>query len=455
MPENVTEAFVLCGGESERLGFAKEMLRVDGMPLAAAMVQKLQRLFSASAVITNHPAYLEHWLTVPVWPDAFPGLGPLAGIHAGLKQTQGGRAFFIACDMPLVSDEIIRRIAAAAERSPAPAVVARIERGPEPLCGVYSTSLLPALEERLQSPGNLSALRFLADIETEYVQVGRREAPCFRDVDAPSDLALLREVFRDVEPLPVRRQAVEQVGGASLKEDILAEERAFGLHVNGIRLVSVLCLPVALREWTTGYLSFLGLVRRHADITRFEPDYEAGRMVVELDTDEGSLQKAVRLQISSTCGAAVYGPALPHMVPQADAGSWRVRKEHVLAVMRKLRRMAPVFARTGATHQAAFSDGENVLHFFEDVGRHNAIDKVMGRCLMAGTDTSRGVLLATGRLNAQMVVKALRQGTPVVATRSAVTAHAVQLAASHGLTVVGFARGGRLNIYNAPERIVV
>jgi FdhD protein len=115
--------------------------------------------------------------------------------------------------------------------------------------------------------------------------------------------------------------------------------------------------------------------------------------------------------------------------------------------------MAPVFACTGATHQAAFTDGEVVLHCEEDVGRHNAIDKVVGHCLLKGTDTSRGILLTTGRLNAQAVAKALRQRIPILASGSAATAHAVQLAERHGLTLVGFARGGRLNVYSGIERL--
>ena len=89
----------------------------------------------------------------------------------------------------------------------------------------------------------------------------------------------------------------------------------------------------------------------------------------------------------------------------------------------------------------------------EDIGRHNAVDRVIGEALVAGTDMSRGALLATGRLNAEMVVKALRRSVPVAATRSAVTSHAMRLAGERGVTLVGFARGGRLNAYTHPERI--
>ncbi|MFO8008028.1 MAG: formate dehydrogenase accessory sulfurtransferase FdhD, partial [Candidatus Brocadiia bacterium] len=135
------------------------------------------------------------------------------------------------------------------------------------------------------------------------------------------------------------------------------------------------------------------------------------------------------------------------------ADAFCIRAEHILCVLRRLRVMAPVFQMTGATHQAAFTNGPNVLHFEEDIGRHNAVDKVLGRCLMQRTDTRSGALLVTGRVNGEMVLKALRQGVPVVAGRGAATARAVDLARERRLTLVGFARGDRMNIYSAPERI--
>jgi FdhD protein len=90
---------------------------------------------------------------------------------------------------------------------------------------------------------------------------------------------------------------------------------------------------------------------------------------------------------------------------------------------------------------------------YEDIGRHNAMDKVVGHALIEGVDMSRGALVTTGRLNAEMVVKALRARVPILASRSAVSTHAVELAETYGLTLVGFARGGRLNVYTRPERI--
>ncbi len=448
----VSEAFLLCGGSSRRLGFPKEMLRVDGVPLAIAMARRLQQVFPRVAVVTNRPAYLEPWLDAPVHEDAFPGLGPLAGVHTGLKCAERRRAFFLGCDMPLVTADIMRRVARAGAGTDAPVVLASTPSGPEPLCGVYDTSLLTELEERLRAGQELSARDFVRESGAARVELEPAEAGALRDVDRPADLGVLRCAFGDVDPLPTRRERVTRVGGRRGPEDVLVEERSCALAVNGVRLVTLLCVPMAVRELAVGFLAYLGLLEPGAEPPPVHLDRDRERVDVELDVSDEELRRTLRLRISSTCGAGLVGGEPPR--PEAaGVDNFHVSAEHILAVLRRLRAMAPIFQMTGATHQAAFTDGRRVLHFEEDVGRHNAVDKVLGRCLIEGTDTHRGALLVTGRLNAEMVIKALRQRVPVAASRGAATARAVELARERGVTVVGFARGDRMNICSAPERI--
>jgi FdhD protein len=417
------------------------------------MVRRLQSLFERVDVVTNRPEYLRHWLDVPIHRDVFPGLGPIAGVHAALQRADSESVFILACDLPLVTGQVIRRVLRCAAGNDVPAVIARTGETPQPLCGVYRKELLAPLGERLREGRDLSIRDFLAEVGPECIEMPPPEAARLRDVDAPEDLSLLREAFDEVEPLPVRRRPVQRIGGKPLESDLLVEERPFSVHVNGVHLATLLCLPNAVREMAVGFLAYLGLEEIRQDATAVQVDYEEGRVAAELNVPDAALKKAVALQISSTCGAEVFGPPLPELEPAEEAPPFQARPDHILATMRALRGMAPVFACTGATHQAAFTDGEVVLHCEEDVGRHNAIDKVVGHCLLKGTDTSRGILLTTGRLNAQAVAKALRQRIPILASGSAATAHAVQLAERHGLTLVGFARGGRLNVYSGIERL--
>lgn len=235
--------------------------------------------------------------------------------------------------------------------------------------------------------------------------------------------------------------------------DVVAEEWPVAIYVNGAKLVTVLCTPDALQELALGFVAYLSLAKGLDDIRSVAEDRAGKRVLLEMDVDDGQIRRAMQLIVTSTCGANLYGSQLPVMVDDELASAFRVRASHILECVRSLRSMAPVFQATGCTHQAAFSDGEQIRIFFEDIGRHNAVDKIVGRAFMEGRDLSQGFLVTTGRISSEMVLKAVRQRVPVLASRSAPTAHAVRLADKHGLTLVGFARGSRLNVYTFPDRV--
>ncbi len=420
-------ALLLCGGRSRRLGYPKEMLRVDGAPLAAQMTRRLRRLFPNVAVVSNKPEFLEPFVDAPIHRDAFPGAGPLAGLHAGLQHCRTNRCFVLACDMPLASDDLIRDIVARAQRSSRDAVIPAGADRLQPLCGVYSTALLDSLERFMTERTHRPVFAYLDRVDLESFDVGRGRSECFQDIDAEEDLNILRRVFDDVEPLPVRRLPMQSPVGS---EDLVAEEWPVSLRVNGEEFAEAYALPLALRELALGAAIDRGLARGADDVERVAADY-AGRWA------------DVRLASSP-----------PPRRPDAPAGEFAVSARHILDVLESLRAMAPVFCRTGATHQAAFSDGRAVRLFFEDVGRHNAVDKVIGRAAIEKIDLRRGVLFITGRINAALASKAIRQGVRVMASKAAVTSEARRVAERAGMTLVGFAREGRLNVYVRPDRIV-
>lgn len=447
-------AVLLCGGKSERLGFPKEMLRVDGAPLAVQMVRRLKALFDKVALSTPDGSYLRHLVEgVPIIEDEHRDAGPMGGIVTGLKHADTGKVFFLACDMPLVHNDIIGAVVNEARRADAEAVCARVGGVMQPLCAVYSASLVPVLEQMLLGEGNRYVVRLLDRVKTRCVDFSGPDAARLRDVDTSEDLPLLRQAFSDVEPLPVRLVGVKRVGGLPIERDVVVEEWPVAVFANGVKLATVLCMPTGIRELVVGFAAYLGLVERREQVRSIEVDYEAKRAALELDVEDARIKSAVQLLVTSTCGANVYGPRLPDLHPLDGDGGFRVTRSHLLECVSSLRSMAPVFSRTGCTHQAAFSDGQGIRILYEDIGRHNAMDKVVGHALMQGVDMSRGALVTTGRLNAEMVVKALRRSVPVLASRSAVSTHAVQLAETYGLTLVGFARNARVNVYTRPERV--
>jgi FdhD protein len=160
---------------------------------------------------------------------------------------------------------------------------------------------------------------------------------------------------------------------------------------------------------------------------------------------------ALRL-IRSGCGAApadLLGEGLPAVSSQLDVGA-----QVLLGLTRAMRAEQEVHNHIGGTHAAAlYTAAGTLVTLAEDIGRHNAVDKVLGHCLLRRIGLADKVLITSGRTSYEMALKAIRTGVPVVASVSAPTALAVQLAHERGLTLIGYLRGRRMTIYTHAWRV--
>lgn len=218
-------------------------------------------------------------------------------------------------------------------------------------------------------------------------------------------------------------------------------------------------------ELAAGFLSGEGMLRHQGDVWRIDycdasssPD---PNNVVEVSLSPGVDFDAERLSrhvfTSSSCG--VCGRASLEAVriscPGAPIGTFRLHPKQLLRLPANLREAQPVFSETGGLHAAGLFDGTGrLLVLREDVGRHNAVDKVVGSLLLEerlpGSDR---VLLVSGRASFELVQKAVLAGIPVLAAVGAPSSLAVELATEMGLTLVGFLREGRFNVYSGADRI--
>jgi FdhD protein len=164
---------------------------------------------------------------------------------------------------------------------------------------------------------------------------------------------------------------------------------------------------------------------------------------------------------SSSCGlcgkASLDAVRTTARFPIADTPPVRVTPELLAALPDRLRAAQRVFDRTGGLHAAAlFDEDGELLDVREDVGRHNAVDKLVGRALRSGDlPLSRAILLVSGRASFELAQKAVMAGIPVLAAVSAPSSLAVDLAAETGLTLVGFLRGSSMNVYAGEDRIAL
>jgi len=238
-------------------------------------------------------------------------------------------------------------------------------------------------------------------------------------------------------------------------DDLIVREERFELFLNGRFFVAFACLPNDLEAFATGFLATEGLLDPR---TRFHVsvDHETYRLDVSGEFDDESLASfSNRRTLTSGCGGGVTGKDIadPVRCLRVDT-DLTVSPDSILAGMQRLREEASLYRLTGGAHIAALADGcGRLILTAQDIGRHTAVDKVIGKAILSGVEVSRCVLICSGRLSSEITLKALHARAPVLASRAAPTDLSVRLARRYLLTLVGFVRGHRMNVYSVPERI--
>lgn len=128
--------------------------------------------------------------------------------------------------------------------------------------------------------------------------------------------------------------------------------------------------------------------------------------------------------------------------------------ETALSLANQLQERSHLFQRTGGVHNAALAKGEEILIFQEDIGRHNTLDKIHGQCFLEGISRDDKMIVYSGRISTEILLKVARMGVPILISRSAPTDRALQMAEKLNITVLGFVRGNRLTIYAGQERVI-
>jgi FdhD protein len=240
----------------------------------------------------------------------------------------------------------------------------------------------------------------------------------------------------------------------AILDKVIAEVR-IEMHINdGQHVLAILCLPQDLEALAVGFLLGEGILRQREDLDAVQVIEAEGRVLVRGDFDTDALEALGRRWTwASGCGAGGTSRDFDAL-PYAPVGPGKVvSPEQLRAISRVFGSRATLWRQTGGVHACALACPEGIVIFAEDIGRHNAFDKVMGRALLDGTDVSDKFVLTTGRISAEIVSKAVACRVPMVVSRSAVTSLAVKLARRFGLTLVGFLRGLRLNVYTGYERV--
>jgi FdhD protein len=205
---------------------------------------------------------------------------------------------------------------------------------------------------------------------------------------------------------------------------------------------------------TTGYLFTSGFISSAAYIRAMTIDTERWTAFTELTRAPDPALMRRRIYPSSCGRCALYSSLVEVGMRTPCTARLTVTPALIAEAVEWIENASATFVRTGAVHAAGFFDPSDKDRFvFEDVARHNAVDKAIGHALIDGCDLSLRVLVRTGRTSSEILFKARRCGSPITIARGAPTHQAVLLARELGITLVGFARGDSFTIYSCPERI--
>ena len=246
-------------------------------------------------------------------------------------------------------------------------------------------------------------------------------------------------------------------GKREAMEDSIASEIPLTIFLNDEQLLTLLCSPDKLDYLAIGFLLSEGFINAKDDVESILLDKKTTTVRIKIKNVQKIEKETVfgNRIITSGCGKGMtFFDYRDFSQCRKNESQVQFAPEKILALVNEFQKRSELFKETGGVHSAALSDGEKILLFAEDLGRHNALDKIFGEALWEGMGLNDKLIFTSGRLSSEMAIKVLKRGIPAVVSPSAPTDLAVGIAQKMGLTLVGFARGSRMNIYSAGQRVM-
>ncbi len=256
-----------------------------------------------------------------------------------------------------------------------------------------------------------------------------------------------------IKELGIVRVSTEET---NTKNDLVVREVPFTILVNGQEIVTLLCSPEKLEYLSAGFLLSEGLIKNDTVIKNINLGKDGHYVNVELNNNfhisQDFFQKRL---ISSGCGrgASFYNPEDVNDCKPIESD---IRLSHnlIFDLMKEFQENSDLFKKTGGVHSSALCNLNKIEVFAEDIGRHNAIDKIFGECLLKNILTENKIILTSGRISSEILIKVTKRKIPIIISRAAPTDLAVGLAEKMRVTLIGFVRGKRMNIYTHNFRVI-
>lgn len=258
-------------------------------------------------------------------------------------------------------------------------------------------------------------------------------------------------------PIYSEREIITYTGGGLITETAdLVNEIPLTVFLNDLELVTLVCSPTAYQELALGLLMSEGLITSYDEIKQVNYNEADGLLWINTRNEIERTENFLRRNITSCCGkgrASLYFVNDAHCLKPVYSHV-TFTPQHLVKLIAMQEEKSFTFRKTGGVHSASLGDKEGIIAMYEDIGRHNAVDKVLGHILINSIAPQDKCLLLTGRISSEILIKAAHAGIPVVVSRSAPTQLAIDLADQLGIAVVGFARGNRLSVYSHTDKVI-
>lgn len=258
----------------------------------------------------------------------------------------------------------------------------------------------------------------------------------------------------NIRPETGTRQIIRfKNGNKTVTEDIIVTETNFNISVQCEIVGTITCTPSHTKELTAGYLVTSGIVSKDNKLLHLEYIEDKKKYDVSLENNNILKEKEFSVFKPLGCGA---GESIFIKIENSTEGYPQIslKQKEISELMKEFNKTSDLFRETGGVHSAALATQSGIIVFMEDIGRHNSVDKVVGALYLEKQDISDKILLTSGRISSEIVVKSIYAGIQIIISRSAPTLKAIELAENNNITLIGFARADNFNIYSCFEKVV-
>jgi len=444
-------AIILAGGNSSRMKYNKEFIKIGNTFLIHNQISKLLTVFKEVIVVSNNPDHYQG-LNVKVVSDILIGKTPIIGLHAGLVNSSNRYNYCIACDMAYINFDFINYLVSLTKGHDA--YVAKYNNYIEPFNAIYSKDIIEKIETFL-ADGNFGFQRLVKQLNTYFIDEQKvsfyqQKMDMFKNINVESDLL---DNYLSVTSNYQNMDVIKIIDNEPFNvKDKIITEYPLSIYINNNYYSTMMLTPDNIEFLILGYLHSEFVINDINEIIDLNLNLENHRCDVTL-SHKIITNNSQRLDIMSTaCGNAnltkVKEKDLPKIIKNQIFNINLILDE--VAIFNK---ESILFKETGGVHSVkVIYDDTKVL--FEDIGRHNAIDKVVGYLLKNSVKRDDIFIVMSGRVSSDILLKVALINISLIVSRSAPTSLAIKLADKLGITVVGFARGNKLNIYSHKDRII-